>query len=88
MQYGRRGQTDHTGKRTEIYRKNIERILSAVTESGFDLRAVPTVFMGGGSAILKRHVTAQDAICRPVFIEDVHANATGYERIVEQMWAR
>ncbi|MBT9759212.1 plasmid segregation actin-type ATPase ParM, partial [Dorea longicatena] len=50
--------------------------------------AVPTVFMGGGSAILKRHVTAQDAICRPVFIEDVHANATGYERIVEQMWAR
>ena len=69
-------------------RKYIERILSAVTESGFDLRAVPTVFMGGGSAILKRHVTAQDAICRPVFIEDVHANATGYERIVEQMWAR
>ena len=57
-------------------RKYIERILSAVTESGFDLRAVPTVFMGGGSAILKRHVTAQDAICRPVFIEDVHANAT------------
>ena len=63
----------------------IERVLR---ESGFDLRAVPSVFMGGGSAILKRHVTAQDAICRPVFIEDVHANATGYERIVEQMWAR
>ena len=69
-------------------RKYIERILSAVTESGFDLRAVPTVFMGGGSVILKRHVTAQDAICRPVFIEDVHANAAGYERIVEQMWAK
>ena len=69
-------------------RKYIERILSAVTESGFDLRAVPTVFMGGGSTILKRHVTAQDAICRLVFIEDVHANATGYERIVEQMWTR
>lgn len=69
-------------------RKYIERILSAVTESGFDMRAVPSVFMGGGSAILKRHVTAQDAICRPVFIEDVHANAAGYERIVEQMWAK
>ena len=69
-------------------RKYIERILSAVTESGFDLRAVPSVFMGGGSAILKRNVTAQDAICRPVFIEDVHANAAGYERIVEQMWAK
>ena len=62
-------------------RKYIERILSAVTESGFDLRAVPTVFMGGGSTILKRHVTAQDAICRLVFIEDVHANATGYEPV-------
>ena len=85
LQHGRRCKTLII---QENGRKYIERILSAVTESGFDLRAVPTVFMGGGSAILKRHVTAQDAICRPVFIEDVHANATGYERIVEQMWAK
>ena len=69
-------------------RKYIERILSAVTESGLISGQYPPYLWGGGSAILKRHVTAQDAICRPVFIEDVHANATGYERIVEQMWTR
>lgn len=40
-------------------RKYIERILSAVTESGFDLRAVPTVFMGGGSTRLTRMLKEQ-----------------------------
>lgn len=29
----------------------IEKILSAITEAGFDLRAVPSIFMGGGAAI-------------------------------------
>lgn len=62
-----------------------ERILSAIAEAGFDLKAVPSVFMGGGSAIMKRHVTPQDGLCKGVFITDVHANAAGYERIVGQM---
>lgn len=63
----------------------IEKILSAITEAGFDLRAVPSVFMGGGAAILKHRVTAQDRLCRPIYLTDVHANAAGYERIVGQM---
>ena len=62
-----------------------ERILSAIAEAGFDLKAVPSVFMGGGSAIMKRHVTPQDGLCKGVFITDVHANAAGYERIVGQI---
>lgn len=65
-----------------------ERILSSVMEAGFDLRAVPSVFMGGGAAIVKRHVTSQDGLCRQIFLTDVHANASGYERIVGQMCAR
>lgn len=65
-----------------------EQILSAIMESGFDLKAIPSVFIGGGSAIIKRHVTPQDGLCRPIFLPDVHANAAGYERIVGQMWAR
>ncbi len=62
-----------------------ERILSAIAEAGFDLKAVPSVFVGGGSIIVKRHVTPQDGLCRGIFLTDVHANAAGYERIVEQM---
>lgn len=65
-----------------------ERILSSVMEAGFDLRAIPSVFMGGGAAIVKRHVTPQDGLCRQIFLTDVHANASGYERIVGQMWAQ
>lgn len=44
-------------------RRYIEKILSAITEAGFDLRAVPSVFIGGGAAILKHRVTAQDRLC-------------------------
>ena len=35
----------------------IEKILSAITEAGFDLRAVPSIFMGGGAAIFQHRVS-------------------------------
>lgn len=63
----------------------IEKILSAITEAGFDLRAVSSVFMGGGAAIFQHRVSTQDLLCRPIYLTDVHANAAGYERIVGQM---
>lgn len=66
-------------------RSYAERILSAVTEAGFDMRAVPSVIMGGGASILKRHVRPQDGLCRQIYLEDVHANAAGYERLAGQM---
>ena len=57
-------------------------------EAGFDLRAIPSVFMGGGAAIVKRHVAPQDGLSRAVYLTDVNANAAGYERIVGQMSKR
>jgi plasmid segregation protein ParM len=79
-------------KAREIIQRNgrsyTERILSAIMEAGFDLRAIPCVFMGGGAAIVKRHVTPQDGLCRAVYLTDVNANAAGYERIVGQMSER
>lgn len=63
----------------------IEKILSAITEAGFDLRAVPSIFMGGGAAIFQHRVSTQDRLCRPIYLTDIHANAAGYERIVGQM---
>ncbi len=65
-----------------------EKILSAIMEAGFDLKAIPSVIIGGGASILKRHVTPQDGLCRQVYLTDVHANASGYERIVGQMCAK
>ena len=58
----------------------VHRLLSAITESGLDTRAMPAVFLGGGAALLKRNVSAADGLCRPVILDDVSLNAKGYER--------
>ena len=63
----------------------VRRLLSAITESGLDTRAMPTIFLGGGAALLKRHVTATDGLCRPLILDDVCMNAKGYERLVGQL---
>ena len=63
----------------------VRRLLSAITESGLDTRAMPTIFLGGGAALLKRHVGAVEGLCRPFILDDVCLNAKGYERLVGQM---
>ena len=63
----------------------VRRLLSSITESGLDVRAMPAVFLGGGAALLKRHVSATDGLCRPFILDDVCMNAKGYERLVGQM---
>jgi len=40
----------------------VRRLLSAITESGLDIRAMPTIFLGGGAALMKRHVGATGRI--------------------------
>ena len=69
-------------------RKYTERILSAIMECGFDLRAVPSVFLGGGTKIFQRFVTPQDRLCRLTALTDVHLNAAGFERLAGQMSKR
>ena len=66
-------------------RKYTERILSAIMECGFDLQAVPSVFLGGGARIFERFVTPQDRLCRLVTLSDVNLNAAGFERLAERM---
>lgn len=66
-------------------RRYTEKVLSAIQEAGFDLRALPAIFIGGGAGILKRNVTPQDRLCRLLALEDIHLNAAGYERICGQM---
>ena len=65
--------------------KYLQNLLSTITESGLDTRAMPAVFLGGGAALLKRHVTATDGLCRPFILDDVCLNAKGYERLVGQL---
>ena len=63
----------------------VQELFSAITESGLDTRAMPAIFLGGGAALLKRHVAATEDLCRPLILDDVCLNAKGYERLVERM---
>ena len=65
--------------------KYVRGLLSAITESGLDVRAMPTVFLGGGAALMKRHGGAVEGLFRPFILDDVCLNAKGYERLVAQM---
>ena len=61
-----------------------ERLLSAAMESGFDLKAIPVVMLGGGAAVVKGNVSEQDALCRVFALLDDRVNAEGFERILGQ----
>ena len=65
-----------------------EKVLSAIMESGFDLRAMPSVFIGGGSGILQKNMVSKEKLCKMTVLPDVNLNAAGYERIAEQMQHR
>ena len=66
----------------------VQSLLSAITESGLDVRAMPAIFLGGGAALMKRHISAAEGLCRPLLLDDVCLNAKGYERLVGQILAR
>ena len=58
-----------------------ERLLSATMESGFDLKAIPVIMLGGGAAVVKGNVSEQDGLCRVFALIDDRVNAEGFERI-------
>ena len=57
----------------------------AAMESGFDLKAIPVVMLGGGAAVIKRNVAPQDGLCRIFALLDDKVNAEGFERILGQL---
>jgi len=57
-------------------------------EAGFDLQAVPAVFLGGGARLFERNVSPQDRLCRLITLPDVCLNAAGFERLAGQILKR
>lgn len=54
-------------------------LLSTLRERGLELRSGPVVFVGGGSILLRRQIEASGKVRNPVFVDDIRANAKGYE---------
>lgn len=48
-------------------------------ERGIDVSTSKCVFAGGGSLLLRSMIERSNKVAFPIFIEDIHANAIGYE---------
>jgi len=60
-----------------------EAMLAEIAQKGFDLEEDRTMFMGGGAILLKEYILQGGKAKKPIFIDDVHANAKGYKLIHE-----
>ena len=54
-------------------------MLGALRERQLDLRTGRVIFVGGGACLLLRQIEASGKVAHPVFVEDVNANAKGFE---------
>ncbi len=53
--------------------------LSTLRERQLELRSGPVVFVGGGSILLRKQIEASGKVAHPIFVDDVRANAKGFE---------
>jgi len=60
-----------------------EAMLAEIAQKGFDLEEDRTMFMGGGAILLKEYILRAGKAKKPIFIDDVYANARGYKLIHE-----
>ena len=58
-------------------------LLLEISRHGFDLAENRTVFIGGGSILLKEHIEKSKLASKPFFVWDIHANARGYHLLYE-----
>ena len=62
-------------------------LLSSIRERGIDTRSTYTVFIGGGAALLKKLIEKSERLGKYMFIEDICANAKGYDKLYQMMTA-
>ncbi|MCL2853855.1 MAG: ParM/StbA family protein [Defluviitaleaceae bacterium] len=56
-------------------------LFGKLRERAIDLRSGRTVFVGGGSILLKEQIIASGKVASPLFIDSISANAKGYEML-------
>lgn len=54
-------------------------LFSTLRERGLELKSGVVVFMGGGSILLRRQIEASGKVTNPIFVDDIRANAKGFE---------
>ena len=67
----------------EVFARGIE---ATLREHGFDTEMLPVVYVGGGAGVMKRFGSIEGR--NIMHIEDVRANAIGYEYLAHQQLKR
>ena len=65
----------------------IQDLFGTLREYQLDLRTGTVLFMGGGSILLRDQIEASGRVGKALFIEDINANAKGYEYLAKLMQA-
>jgi len=58
-------------------------LFGKLRERGIDLRSGRTVFVGGGSILLRKQIQASGKVKSPIFVDMISANAKGYELLIK-----
>jgi len=58
-------------------------LLASIRERGIDTKSVFTIFIGGGSLRLRSFIEKSERLGRYMFIEDIKANAKGYDLLYQ-----
>lgn len=56
----------------------VTEMMNGLREKGIDLKSSYAIFIGGGSLLLKEYLLKNERLNRYLFIEDIKANAIGY----------
>lgn len=76
---------DVISSEVEAYSKEL---VLTLLSNGIDLTTNPAVFLGGGSVLLRKYLEENDNIAKIFFIDDVKANADGYEILLKRAMER
>lgn len=64
-----------------------DKIVNFLIQEGINFTTTPVIFLGGGSALLKRYINKNDLIKNHIFLKDpAHANAKGYQALCEKFY--
>jgi len=66
-------------------RRHVEETLAEIRMNGFDLEEDTVIFVGGGALLLRGYIEATKMVKKPLFIDDIHANAIGYAIMNEEI---
>lgn len=63
----------------KLARDFVNDLANSLRERMLDLMSGTVVFVGGGAILLRRQIEASGKVRNAVFVEDINANAKGYE---------